>query len=332
MKTATAVALVCSGILAGEVAQAQQTLSVYHVGNSVTDTINYNGLDALAESKGNTHNWGRSMIPGAPLAWTWNHPANTISEPPYGTFTNALPNYTWNTVTLQPFDRHKGTAADPVPTTPGTTVSENDIPVVRGFINQALMNPANVDTQFYIYSRWPRRDDDGAGGYQPFDFQAKWDRTYTGGWDGTNESRDYFQDLTDDLNAISLGLNKSLLMVPVGDVLYELDKRMEAGQVPGFTDITGFYADGIHFNGHGSYVVGLTFYATLYKDTPVGLGVPTQYGTGISPEQAAVFQDAVWDVVAGHPYSGVAAVPEPASMGLMAGCLGLLVRRRRSQA
>ena len=85
--------------------------------------------------------------------------------------------------------------------------------------------------------------------------------------------------------------NKPIRMVPVGDVLYELDKRMEQGQVPGYTDIIELYSDGIHFTNAGSYIVGLTFFTTLYKDDPNGLPVPTQYGTSITAPQAAAFQD-----------------------------------------
>ncbi len=316
--------VVAAALSVPQCAQAAQTLRVYHVGNSVTDTINYDGLTALAASRGSTNLWARHMIPGAPLAWIWNHPADGFQQSPYGYYPNALPNYTWDAITLQPFDRQKGTVSDPVPTTPGTTASENDIPVIRGYIQQALQNSANANTQFYVYSRWPRKNNDGTLPYTQL-----WDRTYTGGWDGTNESRDYFQRVVDDLNSISLGLNKPILMVPVGDVLYELDKRMEQGLVPGYGDIIDIYADGIHFNSAGSYVVGLTFYATLYKDNPNGMPVPSQWGTSITAAQAAVFQDTVWDVVAGHPYSGVP-VPEPTAIAMILGGAGLLLARRRS--
>ncbi|MEW6499294.1 MAG: hypothetical protein AB1589_43480, partial [Cyanobacteriota bacterium] len=36
-------------------AYSQQTLRVYHVGNSVTDAINYKGLSQLAQSRGHNH-------------------------------------------------------------------------------------------------------------------------------------------------------------------------------------------------------------------------------------------------------------------------------------
>ena len=65
-------------------------LRVYFVGNSVTDTINYRGLEALAKSQGHKHVWGRHMIPGAPLQWIWQHPDQGFQEQPYGHYPTAL--------------------------------------------------------------------------------------------------------------------------------------------------------------------------------------------------------------------------------------------------
>jgi hypothetical protein len=84
----------------------QRTLRVYFVGNSVTDTINYRGLEALAKSRSHNHVWGRHMIPGAPLQWVWQHPDQGFQQPPFGHFPNALKNYQWDALCLQPFDRH----------------------------------------------------------------------------------------------------------------------------------------------------------------------------------------------------------------------------------
>jgi hypothetical protein len=106
-----------------------------------------------------------------------------------------------------------------------------------------------------------------------------------------------------------------IFMVPVGDVLYELNQRIKAGQVPGYTSITQVYSDGIHFNDVGSYIVGSTFYATLFKDNPKGL-TASPYKVN-NPELVSIIQDAVWKVVSTHPMSGVkvtsASQPQPQS-------------------
>ena len=67
-------------LLVNVAARSEEMLRVYHVGNSVTDTINYNGLRQLAESRGHKYVFGRHMIPGAPLSWIWGHPNEGFAE------------------------------------------------------------------------------------------------------------------------------------------------------------------------------------------------------------------------------------------------------------
>jgi hypothetical protein len=55
------------------VARAGQTLRVYHVGNSVTNTIGYEGVEQLAAADGHTHVYGRHMSPGIRLKMAWNN-------------------------------------------------------------------------------------------------------------------------------------------------------------------------------------------------------------------------------------------------------------------
>jgi hypothetical protein len=297
------------------------TLNVYHIGNSVTDTIQYDRLAAVAAGRGDTYTYGRHMIPGAPLSFIYDNPAGGFSTTPYGFYPNALPNYSWNAITLQPFDRQLNSFAD------------NDRVMAGNFINLALTNPANASTRFLVYSRWPRRDGPTSSTFYGTSYEDQWDRSYTDpSFSGGNESRDYFQKVTlalrSDFPAVTID------MVPVGDVLYELASRMSLGQINHFTDISQIYTDEIHFydgGAHGnvgSYLTALTFYATLFKDSPVG---DTQYGLwGITDAAlAGQIQDTVWDVVAGHPYSGVSAIPEPSTWLLLAGAGALAACRHR---
>jgi hypothetical protein len=54
----------------------------YHLGNSLTDTIN-GWLAPVAQSAGYRHDYLRSTIPGAPTDWNWDHPGNANGEPDY---------------------------------------------------------------------------------------------------------------------------------------------------------------------------------------------------------------------------------------------------------
>ncbi|MCX7004178.1 MAG: hypothetical protein NTV22_13035 [bacterium] len=281
---------------------AARTNRIYFIGNSVTDTIRYDKLQAFAQLRGHVMPWGRQMIPGAPLEWLWQHPGDGFQEPPYGYPTNALPNYEWDCVSLQPFDR----------------LLSSDTNDAGNFIRISL--PRNTNCQYYIYSRWPRQEN-----FHP-DFDGTWLTNYTGGWDNTNETRDYFQKLLLALRGVwsNTPLVKTPLLVPVGDVLYALNQKMKAGAIPGLTNIVQFYADGIHFNNTGAYVVGCTYYTTLFKENPYGL--PSEYYGLTNTAFAGIFQTTVWETVSTHPYSGVT-VPEPLAGVLLLLALGARPRR-----
>mgnify|MGYP002786896427 CR=1 FL=1 len=270
---------------------AQNSLRLYMVGNSVTDGINYAGLQAIAQSQGKTHTWARHMIPGAPLGWLWENQNSGFTETPYGNPTNAFPNYDWDAISLQPFDRHIEGAG-------------NDKEIINNYINLAKGRSPNV--QFYIYMRYPRTSDNK----QPTDptltadtWTALWQRTFTGSWDGAEESKDFFQKLLVAVRGYSV-INKPILIIPVGEVFNNLNTKMKNGQVPGYSKIWQVYSDGIHMNNVGSYIAALTFYSTLYKADPRGSAVPSQYGS-IPSNVVTQIQNSVWEVVSTYQYSGV---------------------------
>ena len=255
---------------------------IYHIGNSITDSIRYSGLQKLAESRGRSHTWGRHMIPGAPLEWTWNHPSEGFSEPPYGYYPNALPNYAWQTVVLQPFDRPLA----------------SDLDYAGRFFDLALQG--NPDVQLYVYAFYPRRN------YSSYPDPRNWGDDWEGQWlAGTtvNTSRAYFEALADGLTA-SHPQARPVRIVPTGEVFYHLYRKIQRGEVPGIDSIWDFYADDVHMNPTGSYVLATTYFATLYHESPVGLPVPAEYGS-IDPALARVIQETVWEVVPDYPRAGV---------------------------
>ncbi len=286
-------------IMNGWPARAEEPVRIYFVGNSVTDAINYQGLERLAGSRGTTLAWGRHMIPGAPLSWIWQHPKDGFAQEPYGRYPKALGEYAWDVLSLEPFDRH---------------LHDDDLLMTRNFIDKALQrNPA---AQIYIYSRWPRRRED-KNKRPVLDYRSSWLRKYTGAYDGTEETKDYFERLLFALRETYDGKAKPVLLVPVGDVLFELDARMKGDKIPGYTDVTQLYTDWIHFNNVGSYVVGLTFFATVLKENPQGLPFEP-YNERLNPNQgdhplnaplARALQEGVWKVVSTHPLAGVRKEP-----------------------
>jgi hypothetical protein len=281
---------------AGAARGGESVVRTYFVGNSVTDTIRYGSLARLAKSRGRTLTWGRDMIPGASLSWLWEHPKDGFWQEPFGLYPRALSEYSWDVLCLEPFDRHPDG-------------KDGDMAMAGNFIELALRH--SPDAQVYVYSRWPRKDKTKDGSLV-LDYKTKWLREYTGGWDGTEETRDYFERVVAGLRKAYEGKAKPALMVPVGDVLLELQERMRVGKVPGVTDIAEVYVDAIHFNNVGSLIVGTTFYATLFHDDPRGM-TAEPYNEKLDPKQdrlideklAAAIQDVVWTVVRTHPLAGV---------------------------
>jgi hypothetical protein len=250
-----------SGPVLGASSEIAKPLRVYHIGNSVTDTLNYRAFGSLVKAAGAGYTFGRHMIPGCPLWGLYVDQKSGFTEQPFGPSQQALKQFDWDVVTLQPFDRLLDRDLEP------------DLESCSKFIE--LIVARRPGTRVYIYSRWPRRDEmkgSGPVAFKPFDFSGKWERPYTGTWDQSYETRDYFVKLTAALNERFAGkLTTPIHIIPVGDVMLELDRRLRGGAVPGVASIEALYTDHIHLNPTGSYVVGATFLASLYGKSPRGV-------------------------------------------------------------
>ena len=297
-------------LLVGSLAAAEPTspCRVFFVGNSVTDTVNYDALAQLAKARGIEQPWARQMIPGAPLSWIWRE-QNGFVDPAFGPAKRALAEHPWDVVTVQPFDRQLD--GD----------DECDLPTIKQMI--AVQLPKNPAVRFYVYQRWPRMvATDGMSldfdkdAYDPKqgrltvdltrikEWESLYGRTYTGGWDGTNETADYFAKLLTAVRDAHPELASQPQMIPVGDVMLALHRRMREGKVPGRDTAWTLYKDGIHLGVDGAYLVGCTFFATIHRQDPRGL--PTEpYGV-TDLALAKIIQEVVWEVVSSHPHAGLA--------------------------
>jgi hypothetical protein len=258
-------------------AQAKE-LRVYMIGNSLTDNVNYDGFKNLAESRGYTHTWGRSMTPGAPIFWHWTHdPAFT--RPPFGAWKKALTEYQWDAITFQPFSTY-----------------DKELEAAKTFME--VIEKKNAAAQVFIYAQWMTRDRG--------DFDMAW--TQPGGT--ATGTRDYYETFMHELRKACPNM-KPFRLIPAGHAMYLLNQKIRAGQVPGFHDIREVYNDGIHLNNVGSYIAGCSFFATIYGESPVGLPAepyqpqPGHRGTTITPELARIIQETVWEIVATHPLTGI---------------------------
>jgi PKD repeat protein len=271
---------------------------VYWMGNSLTDTLNYGGVAAMAANAGYPLIWGRQMIPGAPLEWIESHPNDGFSQSPYGTYPTALSSYTWDDISFQPFQR---------PLSDGNAVSgKGDLQVIDRFLN--LVKSASPNAQVWIYESWPTKPTSGATAAF---WKAEFNRSDANS-SPTYPSRSFFEQLVVAVKNANPTL-KAPKMIPIGQVMDSLNNQMAAGTIPGYSSVYDIYADEVHLNNTvGAYIAACTAYSSLYYADPRGNAVPSEYGA-IPADLVKAIQNTVWSTVSSYSYSNgtYAGLPAP---------------------
>lgn len=297
-----------AGLLVAVSPVSSRAENVYFIGNSVTDSISYDGLASLAAAAGRDQTWARHIIPGAPLEWLWDHPNDGFFVPSFGPPRRALVNHPWSVLSLQPFDRDLDS---------DFKFASQFIELLFGAGQPTRAQLTNrIDTRILIYGRWPRRDEDA--GRPARGYPELWSRDYPSGGANSNESAAYPRQLVARLSAANVAgvpLANRVFLVPVGDAMLALDARFRAGQVPGYQDVFDLYSDGIHLTNVGAYVAACTFHSVIHRTSPVGLPVPSNYQRNpdrprdrpLDPALARLIQETVWTTVRAEPLSGVPA-------------------------
>lgn len=312
--------------------------SSYHLGNSLTSDSRPHWMNGFAQQLGYAqHTWGWNDISGRSLNYIEAYPDGkpgasdqVYTESPYGNYLNALPNYHWDAVTLQPYNGANASGTNP-------TIA-GEISAAVNMINLARTNSSNANTKFYLLGAWPylpnyisSTDND--------DYLTAWDKPVA---DNTNQymwvgrSRQLYEVM---LKHVREETNDAqVYIIPTGEVLYELTNRIKQGQISGLSSIDEIYRDTVHLTyssapgstgvGIGRYIAATTMFSTLYGVSPDGL-IDPEYAN-LDPVLRAQLNDVVWDVVSSYQYAGV---PEPTSMVcvLTAGTMLLIRRRRRNE-
>ncbi|BAM02822.1 PEP-CTERM sorting domain-containing protein [Phycisphaera mikurensis] len=304
---------------------AAEDLSMYMVGNSLTDQSRIDRVAKIAEGQGHALEFGQHIIWGAGLGYNWQNrwvPSKLTGT--YGAAVDALPDHAWDVITLQPYDR-------PL-INPFTGANDEDIAQAMNFIDLAMQNPENVNTRFLIPQFQPQKKITGrnAAGEPQFerpesepDFDAWWNREYTGFYDQTFFTSSYAGLLRDGIEAEYAARTedtgpkpgKPIEIVPIGDVFSHLHRLIRADGLelsfsggddepdatPGIDGAWDLYDDGVHPIEVGEYAAGMTFYTVLFGETPIGLPAG-EYD--VNDEERAAVQAAVRSVVLGSPWEG----------------------------
>ena len=169
-----------------------------------------------------------------------------------------------------------------------------------------------------------------------FDYQEQWLRDYDG-TPATSHTRAYCRVLMDGLKERfpKMWEEGRLALIPNGEVFYELDRKMRAGQMPGVPCVGYYSRDGGHVRaGLPRYTLAATCFAVMFQRHPreldysiyndlanytnenvrtlpgvIGSSYVHQPDLGklleITPERARIVDDTVWEVVTGHAYTNM---------------------------
>ncbi len=333
--------------------ESAKVMTVYFVGHSLVRSITPTRLHELVAQRGIDLQFGSQLKGGFSLTkhwevlekgeairyWESNKPAGDRFEPGrpdgdtlpkrFGSFWTAHKNHDWDALVLVPLlgaDREKEFAA------------------FAKFVDYAIEHQSA--NQIYVFQSWlglpVLRDENGRrAGLGRLDFATVWEGESavtkpSAGGPLMAVQRDYYEFMDRANQHFAQRLSKPVLMIPFGDVVCELDKRLKAGTIPGLDELYRrdpdripswdpkvgakvganiFYADRLHpvaqphLDGTiATYVMGLMYYSVLTGDSPVGLsGDAYRFGHEADEELRHALQTAVWDVVKDHPYTGVQA-------------------------
>lgn len=157
----------------------------------------------------------------------------------------------------------------------------------------ALARAGSDETRVFLYETWHPLDD-------PDGFLDRLDTDLSRYWENRL--------LLPDLRTAS----RPAHVIPAGQVIARFVRAVEArGGVDNISGRDDLFADQIHFNDLGAYLVALTHYAVLYGKSPAGLPHQLLRADGTAadapgPRAARLMQDTVWEVVTTYPKTGVA--------------------------
>lgn len=277
--------------LIGAAVAASPPLKSYHIGNSLTDTVD-GFLGPIAASAGKNFIYIRKTIPGCGLMGNWKSCGQGFASPwPWANDYNVVFDKKIDHLFLQVF-----------PNPPGL---KDDTDAGNNFI--AAARKGNPDVQPWLYAQWPERaswKNDahcvGAGWMQPPWFPKN--RTPATWEEAMANKMEYYEEVLKNWNAVEG--KKPVRLCPGGPALVRLKSEMEAGKVPGLTDFRAqIFADDIHLARPGRYLVALVHYACIYGTSPEGH--VTFANSGCTKEQAAILQRIAWETVTAEPLAGV---------------------------
>lgn len=290
--------LCLSSFLADQAAATE--LTSYHIGNSLTWDAQVANFPNLSAEIGLDHEIGHHIRCSKSLPYIYANPTETCVTPTsFGTWSEALPDYAWDVVTLQIH-----------PSDDSNFASDTD--AALSLIDLARSNPNNANTRFILYGAWPQTHGDYSAQYNtdiapigPTTETSHTDAYQTALYEAVRQARPDAQ----------------VELIQTGKMLQLIDEEIKSEVANGsdwfgFTDVDQLYRDTIHLGyTEGRWIASLTMWSAVTGEDAGSLpDVTNPVLNGISQYVSDNF-DLVY-------------VPEPSSLILASSALPLLSSRR----
>jgi hypothetical protein len=265
---------------------AKPAVSSFHVGNSLTG--NTGQFAAYARTAGRLHHYVSYLRGGALTVQLWNA-KDTIDERRWKDILGKL-SLPLDHFTVQPRD---------------FKIDEEAAHAVKFF---TLVREKSPDVQPWLYAEWVERSRSRPSdkGLVPSSQMKKLWPALT--WEESMAAMLLYCEEVQRTIAQTDHAGKRVRILPVSLAMGWARNLIDNGKLPGVAPgeasfYSTLFADGVHVNANGSYLVDMTWYAAFYRESPEGKVLPA--GTSLTAEQAAVLQRLAWDVVENYPDCGL---------------------------
>ncbi|MCX8080227.1 MAG: T9SS type A sorting domain-containing protein [Bacteroidia bacterium] len=86
-------------------------------------------------------------------------------------------------------------------------------------------------------------------------------------------------------------------IIPGNRMMAKFYDDVQANLVPGVTNVSQIFTDGVHLNNRGSYLVTMIHYACVFNANPTGLSNQLITNATVTPQFASYAQNMVWNLV-----------------------------------
>jgi hypothetical protein len=239
------------------------------------------GLAIDGGSSSTTH-YAQQIINGAPLRYNYDNYASAQGM----SYRSAFPNGNFNTLI----------ATEAVPLQGHITYNDAH-KYADSIYRYAKNNNNNVAVKYFFYETWHCTSSGLQGG-------CAYDNT-------ANSNTLWHPRLLSDFSLWTGIVNyvrsqfptDEIWMVPAGQAFYNLTTRINAGNLPGISNVNQLFRDDIHLTNKGNYFVACVMYACIYGKSPVGLtaNINNVYNVPFAdmptPAKAQVMQEVAWATV-----------------------------------